>query len=157
MTHHFIVMDAATDYSAAHYGILHKSRNVYETTQSNGPTRLVVWDNTGRINKRNGQQVNYSNYGVIDGGNGRFLDPQNQATNDPVSILLTPESSVITNSGTNTGTVASRQVYAPGKLADGDTATLSYPSGTTVEVVLHFPRHQNGHGRATFSYEGNKQ
>lgn len=146
MAHHMIVMDTA---KANDYGITHRGRNVFDTTGSHSPTRLVAWDNTGRPNPRNGEPVRFGQYGPAGGGDGKYLDPHNEATDAPASLLLTPESTCITSSGTNTGTVASGQVFAPGRLADGDTATLSFPDGTTREAVLHFPPHRNGHGFAT--------
>lgn len=145
MTHHFIVLDKAP---ANTYGIRYKGRNVYQTSKSNGPTRLVVWNNTTRRNPRNGEPVRFGDCGPIDGGDGCYLDPDNKATDAPVSFLLSPESSVITDNGTNTGTQASGQVYADDTLRDGDTATVSFPNGSTREIVLHFPAHQNGHGYA---------
>lgn len=145
MNHHFIVLNKA---DANTYGILYTGRNVYQTSKSNGPTRLQVWDNTNRVNKRNGEPVRFGDCGPVDGGDGKYLDPNNRATDEPVSFLLTPESSVITNNGTNTGTAASGQVYAEDILRDGDSATLSYPTGQTREIILHFPAHRNGHGYA---------
>lgn len=161
MTHHFIVMDTADSYSTGAYGITHRGRNVYDTAKSSGPTRLVVWSNVKRLNIDKGKPLgdtlrvgdrrgNIVTEYSLQFTRGSYLDPHNNPTDDAVSLLLSPESSVITSNGTNTGTVASGQVYAPGKLADGDTATLSYPNGTMVEVELHFPPHSNGHGFATF-------
>lgn len=162
MTHHFIVMDTADAYRSEHYGITHQSRNVYDTTKSSGPTRLVVWSNVKRLNTDKGKRLgdklevgdrrgNIVTEYSLQFTRGSYLDPHNKPTDSAHSLLLTPESSVITSNGTNTGTVASGQVYAPGRLADQDTATLSYPGGTTVEVELHFPPHHNGHGYATIT------
>lgn len=160
MTHHFIVLDNADNYSRETYGILYKSRNVFDTTVSHGPTRLVVWDNTVRVNPDRGKQLGETLTVGDRRGNrvteynrryteGTYLDPRNAPTDALVSILLTPEASAITSNGTNTGTVASGQVYASGRLADGDTATLSYPHGLDADAILHFPKHHNGHGFVT--------
>lgn len=149
MTRHVIVLDTAKPNT---YGVLYKSRNVYQTSKSNGPTRLVVWDNTSRVNFRDGEPVRFGECGPIDGGNGCYLDPNNKATNHPTSLLLTPESSVITDSGMNTGTVASGQVYANTVLRDGEYATVSFPNGIMREICLHFPAHHNGHGYATYHH-----
>lgn len=162
MTHHFIVMDTADRYRTEQYGVTHQSRNVYQTTKSSGPTRLVVWSNVKRLNTDKGKKIgdtlevgdrrgNIVTEYSLQFTRGTYLDPNHKPTDEPVSLLLSPESSAITSNGTNTGTVASGQVYAPGRLADSDTATLSYPNGTMVEVVLHFPPHHNGHGYATIT------
>jgi len=162
MTHHLIVMDAASEYKFNSYGITHESRNVFHTTKSYAPTRLVVWSNVKRVNPDMGKQLGDTLETGDRRGNivtdysirythGKFLDPQNEPTDEVTSILLSPESSAITSNGTNTGTVASGQVYAPGRLHDNDDATLIYPNGTVVGVVLHFPPHHNGHGYATIT------
>jgi hypothetical protein len=79
-----------------------------------------------------------------------YLDPSNNATDEPTSILLSPEPSVITSNGTNTGTEASGQVYAPAGtvLRDGDLLTLVYPDGTEVVFAARFTN--NGHGRLEY-------
>lgn len=162
MTHHLITLDSSGDYSYEHYGVMFRSRHVYDTTVSHGPTRLSVWDNLIRPNRDYGKQLGDTLEVGARRGNvvtdyslrytvGKWLDPQNEPTDDTVSLLLEPESSVITSNGTNTGTVASGQVYAPGKLADSDTATLSFPGGYSRKITLHFPKWSNGHGHATFT------
>ena len=131
----------------AQYGITHLSRYVFSTTKGSYPTRVVVWSNVNRPNPRNGEPVRFGEYGKLDGGNGRYLDPSNNATDEPTSIRLTPEASVITNNGTNTGTAASGQVYAPAgqRIAEGDLVALVYPGGSIgVTYVVHFTN--NGHG-----------
>lgn len=157
MPHHLIILDTA-DSREASYGITHHSRHVYRTTKSHGPTRLKVWDNTSRLNPDRGKHLGEP----IGGGNtltkysqpgtatATYIDPKGNPTDDAVTILLSPESSAITSNGTNTGTVASRQVYHTDVLGDGDTATLSYPDGTYREATIHFPPYHNGHGYATF-------
>lgn len=154
MTHHLIVLDNASDYRNEHYGVMYESRNVFATSSSGRytPNRIALWNNLRRPNPRNGERVRYGDYGVIDGGNGKFLDPQNKATDDTVSILITPESSVLcANTSMNTGQPGSGQVFAKDVLlSDGDTATLSYPRGLTREVTINLPRGHNGHGTATF-------
>jgi hypothetical protein len=162
MTHHLIVMDTA-DANRQTYGITHQSRNVYRTAKSSGPTRLVIWSNVNRPNvdkgkhlgdtlevgDRRGNRVTEYNYSLT---RGAYLDPHNQPTDSAHSLLLTPECSVIcANTDMNTGQPGSGQVYAPEILADQDTATCIYPNGTTVEVLLHFPPHHNGHGYATIT------
>lgn len=152
--HYMIIMEGVPE-SRMGYGIRAESKYVYRTNKSHSPTRVVVWDNTGRPNKRNGQPVEYGNYGPKDGGNGRWLDPHNKATDDMLSIELTPEASVIcANTDMNTGQPGSGQVYDKDAdvLRDGDTATLVYGHGGfgDVEITLHFPPGHNGHGHATF-------
>jgi hypothetical protein len=146
-TTHRITLTPA-DANAASYGITHRSAYVYDTSRSSSPTRVVVWSNEGRPNPRNGQPIRWGQAGPIDGGNGRYLDPSHQATDSPVTVLLTPESSVITANGTNTGTQASGQVYPPAgaPIRAGDTLTLIYPDGTEAAHVARFTN--NGHGIA---------
>lgn len=155
---HFMIPMVAGDKRDQGYGIRAKSAFVYDTTKSHYPTRLVLWDNTGRPNKRNGEPVSYTNYGPRDGGNGRWLDPSNRATDDMLTMLLTTESiGISSDTSMNTGQPGSGQVYAPavGKMGDGDTATLIYDRAGfgDVEVTLHFPPHRNGHGFATFGVD----
>lgn len=132
--------------SRAHYGIRYLSRYVFRTSRGSHPTRVVYWDNTGRENPRNGEPVRFGEYGPIDGGHGKYLDPHRRATDAAVSILLSPEASAITNNGTNTGTEASGQVYASAGavIREGDHLHLVWPSGARVSFTAHFTN--NGHG-----------
>lgn len=158
MTHHLIILNAPS-MDQAHYGILFSSRHVYHARRaSDGPLRLKVWLNSGRPNPdlgksegdemRNGNRVTkYSPPGTVTAA---YLDPHNRPTDDPVSVLIGPESvAICSDTRMNTGQPGSGQVYAPGTLRDGDTATLSFPDGTTGEIALHFPPHSNGYGHAT--------
>jgi hypothetical protein len=170
--HHTIILDVA-DESSAQYGVAFRSRFVYDTTKSSSPTRLDVWANAGRPNPYHGMKLgdvafegNPHRQQVItqwfldtnrkfhaDPLTAKWFDPQNNPTDDPFTILLSLESSVICSTpGMNTGFPGSGQVYAKGtRLGDGDTATLIYPDGSTREVTLHFPPHNNGHGFAKFN------
>jgi hypothetical protein len=166
--HHIIVLDAAND-SSKTYGVTHKSRNVFDTTKSHSPTRLDVWDNTGRPNPYKGLKLgdvafegNPHRQQVItdwflrtypNAVTAEWFDPQNNPTDEPVSLLLSLESTAIcADTRFNTGAALSGQVYAKGtRLGDRDTATLVYPDGTTREIMLHFPPHNNGHGYAQFT------
>lgn len=137
MAHYTINMAKASTYRTETYGVTDASAFVYKAEASTFPTRLVAWDNTGRPNLRNGQPTRWGNAGAIDGGNGQYLDPNNLATDAPVSVLITPEASVITDSGTNTGTQASGQVYDANRtvLRTGDTLELVY-SGMRTETRI---------------------
>lgn len=129
------------------YGVTHKSRYVYSTSRGHYPTRVEVWSNVDRPNPRNGEPVRWGQYGKLDGGNGRYLDPGHDATDAPVTVLLTPESTIITSDGTNTGTEASGQVYASGvTIRTGDVLCLIYPDGREESWTVRFTR--NGHGEA---------
>jgi len=144
-----IELISATDYRRRTYNVTHESRYVYRVAGSYAPTRIVVWSNVNRPNPRDGQPVRYSDFGPRDGGNGQFLDPGNHATDEPVSTYLEPESSVITDSGGNTGTVASGQVFAPTAsrpIHNGDHLALAYPDGTVRTVTVRLTN--NGHGVA---------
>lgn len=154
---HFKIQMSPVSQSSMGYGIRAKSMYVYETVRSHYPTRVVLWDNTGRPNKRNGEPVRYGEYGPRDGGNGRWLDPHNKATDDMLTILLSTESIGISSTpGMSTGQRGSGQEWAiADKMRDGDTATLVYDRDGfgDVEVTLHFPPHSNGHGYATFGID----
>lgn len=143
-----IELRPASDYRASHYGVLFESAYVYRTGRSYSPTRVVVWSNTSRPNARNGEPVRHGDYGPIDGGAGRYLDPHNKATDAERSVLLSTESTVIDAYGTGTGSKESGQVWADDKLCDGDALTLAYPDGTEETLTARFPRYSNGHGFA---------
>lgn len=164
MTAHTISMLKENDND---YGVMFKSAYVYMSAVCHGPTRVVLWSNLDRPNPDLGKPLG----AMLEAGDrrgcrvtkyslkytaGRYLDPHNEPTDDPFTVLLTPESSVITSNGTNTGTVASGQVYARPecRLADLDRALLVFPAGPPVAAVLHFPRYQNGHGHAEFISRG---
>lgn len=135
MNEYIIPMIAADDYAREHYGITHKSACVYRVAGSYSPTRVKVWDNTRRPNPR-------------DGVAGAYLDPHNRATDARVSVLLSPESSVISAHRNGTGTVASGQVYAPGdtRFRTGDVLVLVHPDGSHCRVTVRLTN--NGHGVA---------
>ena len=126
---HTIPMIKADDRQAS-YGITHTSEFVYRTSKSSYPTRIEVWSNIDRLNPRNGEPVRYGDMGPIDGGEGKYLDPSNKATDSPVTILLSPECIAIDAYGTSTGTAGSGQIYAPGvTLRQAETVSLAYPDG----------------------------
>lgn len=144
---HFTIPMSSVDANRMGYGIRAKSRFVYDTTKSHYPTRVELWDNTGRPN--DGTRKGYIT------GTGRWVDPQNHATDDMLTILISTESIGISSTPSlTTGHEGSGQVYAKqlAKMRDGDTATLVYDANGfgDVQVTLHFPPHHNGHGYATF-------
>jgi hypothetical protein len=154
MSEIIIPMAEATEYDrsrygSSRYGITHRSAFVYRTTQSHSPTRIVAWSNVHRLNARDGQTVAWGEYGPIDGGNGRYLDPHRNATDNEVSVLISTESTSIDRYGTGTGTAGSGQVlWGPDvKLAEGDTLILRY-AGTGVEEKRTVRFSNNGHGDA---------
>lgn len=155
MTHHYITLDNTAEYRSQEYHVIYTSRNVFRSVKSTSPTRVEVWDNTFRLNPRNGEPVRYGSYGPVDGGNGKYLNPRNIATDDELTVLITTESTAIcADPAFNTGQPGSGQVYATDEAGryvtfkEGDTATLSTPDGTLKSVTLHFT--SNGHGYATF-------
>lgn len=87
------------------------------------PHRVQVWSNLDRPNLRNGQPVAYGQYGIVDGGNGRYLDPNNRATDQPFTVLLVAEPVVISR-------MASDHQYADQVLSIGDTVHLVDPDGS---------------------------
>ncbi|MEV1109961.1 hypothetical protein AB0I95_15090 [Micromonospora sp. NPDC049751] len=122
----------ASDYKREAYGITHKGEHVYHVTGAglhsrSHPHRVVVWDNTGRRNFYPDRWNECSGKP----GPGAWLDPNGKGTDSEVTVILDAESIVITNNGTNTGTPASGQVYAPRPhLAIGDIVIMVYPDGT---------------------------
>lgn len=154
---HLIVMTPATAYRTEHYGITHTSDYVYLNPRAgNFPTRVVVWDNTRRVNPDPGGPVQFGQYGPLPtGGDGKYIDPSNRATDDELTILLTPESVTIDAYGTGTGTRGSGQLWAPDGeiLRDGDTVRLIFvdPVGEprVSDYVARIPHNANGHGYLT--------
>lgn len=147
MTTHHIPMATASENAKTH-DILTKSTFVYRTSKSSFPTRIVEWSNINRLNNRNGEGVRYGDYGKLDGGNGLYLDPHNDATDSMVTVLISTESTSIDAYGTGTGTPASGQQWATQEslISEGDILVLLYPDGTEWEYVAHFTN--NGHGVA---------
>ena len=158
---HVMVMRDAGEYRRDSYGVLYQSCLVYDTTKSHAPTRLDVWSNTDRPNPYYGAKLGdrpCEGRGALDititeyslpKTHAKYLDPHNDPTDDEISFLLSPESSVIcSDTSRNTGQPGSGQVYAKGeRLGEGDTATLVYPDWTVQRVLIHFTN--NGHGIAT--------
>lgn len=143
-----IPMIPASDYRREHYGILYESVHVYQTNESHSPTRVVVWDNTHRVNPDPGGPVKYGEMGPLPtGGDGKYIDPNNKATDAERTILLSTESTVITAQRNGTGHPDSGQVWALGvTIRDGDDFILDYPDAATDLVIAKFPRYSNGHG-----------
>ncbi|MDG4783275.1 hypothetical protein O7614_26805 [Micromonospora sp. WMMD961] len=126
------VIEASADKRT--YGITHRGVFVHEVSgkglhNRQYPHRVQVWDNTGRPNPRNGEPVRYGQYGRIDGGDGKYLDPNHNATDEPVTVLLSAESIAITNNGTNTGTWDGGQPFGAA-LKVGEAVRLRYMDGT---------------------------
>lgn len=136
MTTVIVPLRAASEYESATYRILSRSEFVYHMAGAglhnrHSPHRITLWDNTGKPNPDNGGPIKYGDYGPLPtGGNGAYIGPDNRATDFPLSVTTSAESTVITNNGTNTGTVASGQVYAPETLAIGDVVIFRLPDGT---------------------------
>jgi hypothetical protein len=126
-----IEMAVASRYDQNSYGILFISRYVYRITgrgvhNRSHPHRIKVWDNTGRPNADPGRISEFLGRAI---GPGRYIGPDGRGTDDEASATTSAESVAITNSGTNTGTVASGQVYADDSLAIGDKVMLVLPGG----------------------------
>lgn len=116
------------------YGIAFRSKFVYRVSgrglhNPTYPHRLKVWDNSNRLNPRNGERVRYGQYGKIDGGDGKYLDPNHNATDSEFSYLLGAESTVLAGRY-STGSADSGQVYAKELLEVGEFVVLRYPDGT---------------------------
>jgi len=135
------------EYRREHYGIEYTSAYLYRTKGNSGPTRVQVWSNTRRPNPHPGE-TRHGAMGPI-GGEGRYLDPQNQGTDEEFTVLLSPESTVISAHGDGTGTAASGQVYAKDHppLETGDVLTLEYPDGREERRIIALTDNY-GRGRA---------
>lgn len=146
MTEHRIeLVEAGEQHRRYGVSVTHMSTRVYPVAGSVNPTRVEVWDNTGRPNPHPGE-VRWNEYGPV-GGEGRYLDPHNVGTDEPVSVLLSPEASVVSAHGDGTGTATSGQVWADtDPIGDGDTLVLSWPDGSVSAWTVALNR--NGHGHA---------
>jgi hypothetical protein len=133
---HRIELVEGDEYRRKQYGIEYTSAYVYRTKREAGPSRLQVWSNLRRPNPHPGE-TKWGAMGPI-GGDGKYLDPYNKGTNEKFSVLLEPESTVISAHGDSTGTAASGQVYAKGHpvLDTGDVLVLVYPDGSEERRVL---------------------
>lgn len=147
MTEHRIeLVEAGEQHRRYGVSVTHMSTRVYPVAGSVNPTRVEVWDNTGRPNPHP-SEVKWNEYGPV-GGEGRYLDPHNVGTDEAVSVLLSPEASVVSAHGDGTGTETSGQVWADdaSPIGDGDTLVLSWPDGSVSAWMVALDR--NGHGHA---------
>lgn len=129
-----IEMAIASEYDQRNYAIRLISAHVYRVTGRNvhnrsHPHRIKVWDNTGRPNA---DPERWSEFLGRKIGPGRYIGPDGRGTDAEVSVTTSAEAVAITNNGTNTGTVASGQVYAETELVIGDEVLLVLPSGATM-------------------------
>lgn len=136
-----IPLKAATEYRTESYGVLFEGMFVHRVTgkglhNRSYPHRVVVWDNTRRPNPRNGEPVRYGQYGKLDGGDGKYLDPNHNATDAEQTFILDAECISITADRTGTGHPQSGQVYAPVELEVGQYVVLIYPDGTTSDPMV---------------------
>ncbi len=80
------------------YGIIYESLFRYTVFGWGSQTLGIrLWNNEGRLNTRNGQPVQYGSDSDgfswrMNGGNGKYLDPDNNATDDTESVLMGPAS-----------------------------------------------------------------
>lgn len=124
----------ASEYRRTTYGVEYESTTLHKMTgkglhNPSFPHRIDVWDNTRRPNPRNGQPVRFGDYGPVDGGNGRYLGPDRRATDDEQTFTVSAQSVML----------AARPVErAPygADLAVGQTVTVRYPDGRTVDMVV---------------------
>lgn len=144
---HRIELVEGDEYRRKHYGIEFTSAYVYRAQGNAGPVRVQVWSNTQRPNPHPGE-TKWGAMGPI-GGDGKYLDPQNKGTDEEVTVLLSPESVVISAHGDSTGTAASGQLYAEDRslLETGDVLVLVYPDGREERRTATFTDYY-GHGRA---------
>jgi hypothetical protein len=99
------------------HGVTLQSAAVYQTMPSSYPIRVEVWNNTDRPNTN-----------PADFGPGSYIDPRGEATDDAVTVLISPDDTVINASRANTDT-ACGDAYVERPIADGDTLILVYPDG----------------------------
>lgn len=133
---HRIELAEGDEYRREQYGIEYTSVYVYRTKREPGPSRVQVWSNLRRPNLHPGE-TSWGAMGKI-GGDGKYLDPYNKGTDEEVSVLLEPESTVISAHGDSTGTAASGQVFVKDHplLDSGDVLVLVYPDGREERRLL---------------------
>lgn len=141
MTTHIIPMTNGSDYEMQEYGVEYRSTFVYETSgrgfhNLHFPHRFKVWNNTVRPNEApvyGPDAPGSMGYGKI--GPGKYVDPERKGTDEKYNYRVGSESISITNSGTNTGTEASGQVWSPlpAPLTIGDVIILQFPDGSLSE------------------------
>lgn len=124
-------MRAATEYERASYGITFKSAHIYQAVGAglhnpNRPHRVTVWDNTDRLNDKAGTFHPYLGRMV---GDGKFIGPDGADTDSETSVTTSAEPTAITNNGTNTGTVASGQIWGYTDMRIGDYVVMRFPDG----------------------------
>ena len=128
----YIPMILESDYNRKTYGIEYQSLYVYRMEgrglhNPSHPHRIQAWDNACRPNVDPSAPGPF-NSGVV--GPGEYIGPDRKGTDHRWHYVTAAESVAITNSGTNTGTVASGQVYAGHVLAVGDVVRLVFPDGS---------------------------
>lgn len=114
------------------YGICFRSVFVYRINgkgihNPTFPHRINVWNNTSRLNS---DPDRFSPAIGRKVGPGRYISPHGHGTDDMMTVTTSAESTAITNNGTNTGTVASGQVYADRALTIGERIVLLLPGGS---------------------------
>jgi hypothetical protein len=119
-----IELDRSSDYECSTYGIEYVSRHVHKIQGAKHNPRsdfsLKVWNNTDRLNPHPGV-VKWNDFGSI-GGDGKYLDPGNQATDEARSVTTSAEAIVIS------AHPISRKALGE-LLSVGDTVYLREPGG----------------------------
>jgi hypothetical protein len=92
-----IELDRSSDYECSTYGIEYVGRFVHEIIGArhnpHSSFRIKVWNNTDRLNPHPGV-TKWNDWGSI-GGDGKYLDPGNRATDEIRTVTTSAEAVVI--------------------------------------------------------------
>lgn len=148
-----VILDHTEKHRREDYGVLYESRHTFAVDTGSRlyepNVKVNVWDNTCRPNRDRGKKLGdtlsngnvvtrYSRPGITEAA---YISPRGNPTDNERTILLDPQSVMITDSGNNSGYATTGQTMTNDALA-----TLHFPDGTSQVVNLVFPRHSNGHG-----------
>lgn len=127
----------------ARYGVAFRGANVHHIIGAKhnryAPHRIIVWTNVQRPNPHPGE-TRWTDFGSI-GGDGKYLDPHNHGTDDPITVTTSAESTVIAGRS-STGSSESGQVFGI-ELHIGDHVLLRTPNGSELGpyVIEQKPLH----------------
>lgn len=113
-----------SNYDKTHTGLVRHRVTGANLHNPSFPHRVQVWTNVNRPNPHPGERK-WTEFGSI-GGDGRYLDPRHQGTDDETTVYLSSESISILASYTEQDIAERREGPA---LAIGEHVQLRYPDG----------------------------